>query len=528
MISRIFNQVTRALAAMLVSGWCAAGCATDDAVRAEQAPVAVAFESYLADSREATRATYPTLSSRGQLTTERLKAMGFGVFASYTKDTPWASADQTGTFDFMWNEDVTWNTAASRWEYSPVKYWPNDNQPADNQGAQGSQEHSYLSFFAFAPYVAVATPGSGFDVKAVDGDDAGTAPDHDGIVAVSANSNKANETTLYYRTSIAAPFDADESVDLLWAKATDRYKTDAEGYGYVDGRVPLVFKHTQALFTIAVQGLFDHKDNSDASTTYPDDRDPFTKILIESVDFSGSPLFTEGTLYPAVASTQDNALPKWVLNDEDANSDGTKDHQANIVVSKQDICPTLANRYLDGTWQKYWDEAVMNNGFLKETDIDGSGTYDAGDALALFNELPMGVSHTEVPLDYTNWDPSANNGAGAFEYKYRMVLPNDEYRALHPTEKMTVRMVYYVITYDERLTLVPATRPRYFSIVKNDITATFDTFSFKANKKYKLLLQPGLTTAKFEVTAVDGWDTPLTLDPEVVDWYTKSTELEVE
>jgi hypothetical protein len=89
-------------------------------------------------------------------------------------------------------------------------------------------------------------------------------------------------------------------------------------------------------------------------------------------------------------------------------------------------------------------------------------------------------------------------------------------------------MVYYVITYDQRLTLVNANRPKFFSIVKNDITATFDTFSFAPNKKYKLLLQPGLTTAKFTVTMVDSWDTPLTLDPEVVDWYTTTTEFNVE
>ena len=109
-----------------------------------------------------------------------------------------------------------------------------------------------------------------------------------------------------------------------------------------------------------------------------------------------------------------------------------------------------------------------------------------------------------------------------------MVLPNDEYRAGNPSKKMTVRMVYYVITYDERLTLVKTNMPKYFSIVKNDITATFDNFSFAPNKKYKLRLQPGLTSAKFEVTVVDEWDTPLTLDPEVVDWYETPIEYNVE
>lgn len=506
------------LSAILV---CLGGCSVEDVTPPDRQSASIVFAPYLQSSREGTRATYPA-GSGGTMNLTRLKEKGFGVFAQYTAAEIWSAYTNTEDtpFNFMWNQQVDWTEGSSAWTYSPVKYWPNDNQLADNQGAQGSQEHSYLSFFAYAPYTAVDTPGSGFSVK----NDANS----DGIVAVTANNTNASASYIYYRTSLENPFDTNESVDLLWAKATDRYKTDAEGYGYVSGRVPLVFKHAQALFTIAVQGLFDHKDNSDASTTYPADRDPFTKILIESVDFSGSPLFTEGTLYPAVASTQDATLPHWVLNEEDANSDGTKDHQANIVIANEDINLTFANRYLDGTWQTYWDESDMSQGLLKETDVDVSGAYDAGDALELFNRLPTGVSHTEVPLDYTNWDPAANDSAGAFEYKYRMVLPNDEYRAAHSDEKMTVRMVYYVITYDERLTLVKTNRPRYFSIVKNDITATFDTFSFAPNKKYKLLLQPGLTTAKFTVTMVDGWDTPLTLDPEVVDWYTKATELEVE
>jgi hypothetical protein len=156
--------------------------------------------------------------------------------------------------------------------------------------------------------------------------------------------------------------------------------------------------------------------------------------------------------------------------------------------------------------------------------MDESGAYDAGDALALYNQLPTGVSHTEVPLNYTDYDTEK----GKYEDYWYMILPNDEYRTAHSDKKMKVRMVYYVITYDPRLTLVNSGMPKYFSIVKNNITAVFDNFSFAPNKKYKLRLQPGVTSAKFEVTVVDGWDTPLTLDPEVVDWYTTTKEFNVE
>jgi len=451
------------------------------------------------------------------MTDERLKRLSFGVFAQQTGNTAWTDYAQTTTpFNFMWNQKVYYDT--DHWTYTPVKYWPNDNRPADDQSpaAQGSQLHSYLSFFAYAPYVSVADPGTGFNVKDYDGDDADTKPDHDGIVQVVGNATNTNASFLYYRTSNEKPFDPDESVDLLWARETDRYKMD--GGGYVNGHVDFLFKHALSLFTVTVQGLFDHKDNDDATTLYPDDRDPYTKILIESVDFSGSPIFTAGKMYVA-PNPANSQVPHWECD---------PDLQYNLRVEHENINPTFTNRYLDGTWMKYWNEEAPASGFLRETDVDDNGTYDAGDARALFNELPMGVSHTEVPLDYTNWDPSANDGAGAFEYKYRMVLPNDEYRAAHSGEKMTVRMVYYVITYDQRLTLVNSGMPKYFSIVKNDITAVFDNFSFAPNKKYKLRLQPGVTSAKFEVTVVDGWDTPMTLDPEVVDWYTTTKEFNVE
>ena len=484
---------------------CAQSTEGEQSPLSENAPVPVTFSTTIGTQKQ-TRATYP--DATGQLTTERLQQTGFGVFAQYTGSSAWSSYGKSTPFNFMWNQKVDWSDP--NWIYTPVKYWPNDNQPADDKGAQGSQLNSYLSFFAYAPYVqAAGLPGTG----------AG----NDGIIEMTANSTNVSGSYLYYRTSIAKPFDADESVDLLWATQRDLWKMKNSGEGYVDGHVNLPFKHALSLFTVTVQGLFDHANNDDTSTLYPDDRDIFTKILIESVDFSGSPIFTEGTMY--IAPNPDNAdVPHWEVNAEDANSDGTPDHLYNLIVDKENVNPTFANRYLDGTWKKYWDETTPANGMLWDTDTDDDGDMDETDALALYNQLPKGVSHDEVPLNYTDYDTENDK----YEDYYYMVLPNDEYRAAHSDKKMTVRIVYYVITYDERLTLVKTGMPKYFSIVKNDITATFGNFSLEPNKKYKLRLQPGLTSAKFEVTVVDGWDTPLTLDPEVVDWYETPKEYNVE
>lgn len=523
-MNRTFYTIHLLLTVLLLCLW---GCSAEEVTPPSQQPVAIAFDSYIQSSRQGTRATYPT-EAEGTMDLDKLKTQGFGVFAQYTGDKIWSTYTKTVPFNFMWNQAVDWTDP--NWTYTPVKYWPNDNQHADDQGATGSQTHSYLQFFGYAPKVEPADLPGTLDAGGVLSDAGGPddLAEQDGIIAMTANTVNADASCLYYRTSLEKPFDPDESVDLLWAKAQDRYKyddtSDAADDGRVSDKVDLLFKHALSLFTVTVQGLFDHKDNDDVSTLYPDDRDIYTKILIESVDFSGSPLFSAGKMYLA-PQPADATVPHWVLDDSDGDdADTAPDYKTSISVIGQDVNPTFWNRYLDGTYKPYWDESDMSQGLLKETDVNEDGVFDATDALALFNQLPMGVSHTEVPLNYTAYDEET----GKYADYYYMVLPNDEYRATHSTEKMTVRMVYYVITYDERLTLVNANRPKFFSIVKNDITATFDTFSFAPNKKYKLRLQPGLTTVKFEVTMVDGWDTPLTLDPEVVDWYTTTTEFNVE
>lgn len=66
-----------------------------------------------------------------------LQAASFGVFGSYTGRLTYENT--TVSSDFMYNQQVTYNSGI--WSYSPVKYWPNDSR-------------DYVSFFAYAPYVA--------------------------------------------------------------------------------------------------------------------------------------------------------------------------------------------------------------------------------------------------------------------------------------------------------------------------------------------------------------------------------------
>ena len=73
---------------------------------------------------------------------EALKDKGFGVFGFYTGKVDYEN--MTVTPDFMWNQKVVGTGTAPdiKWTYTPVKYWPNE-------------EEDKISFFAYAPYQAV-------------------------------------------------------------------------------------------------------------------------------------------------------------------------------------------------------------------------------------------------------------------------------------------------------------------------------------------------------------------------------------
>lgn len=428
----------------------------------EEALVAVSFDTYLQKS-PTTRATYP--DNVGSITLDQLKETGFGVSACYSGNTPFVYSSSSDAytpddvFNFMYNQQVTWDISTLSWTYDPVKYWPNDNNPADDEGAIGSQDYSYVSFYAYAPWVAgTALPAT-------------PEPSDNGIIAITNNETNAGVSYLTYRT--ASSMKVSESVDLLWATQPNLYKTKTTGEGYVNGRVPFHFIHALSRFTVTVQGLFDHTDNGDTSTTYPDDVDDDTRILIESVEITSPTVYQEGRMYLA-PRPDDATVPYW----ENLTNTGTLN----------------------------FDDAVIQSSLLYTG--NPADQTDAATAKADFEALPTGVTHTETSL-FTS---------------------DNTYYTFPPTtdtpQPLTVRIVYYTITYDEHLLL---NTPKYYSIVKNDVTYTStQNITFDANKTYTLRLQPGLTTVKFEVKEVDEWGSRILLAAEVKDWKTETHEYDID
>lgn len=86
---------------------------------------AISFDGYLGRSAVAVNGTRGSVETK-----ETLKNKGFGVFGKY-------DAGEGQTSDFFVNQKVTYSTTASKWTYSPLRFWP----------TQG-----HIDFLAYAPY----------------------------------------------------------------------------------------------------------------------------------------------------------------------------------------------------------------------------------------------------------------------------------------------------------------------------------------------------------------------------------------
>ncbi len=187
------------------------GCSKDDAGAVDSAQSPIEFTT----DGPALFITRSVIENNSQL-----QSAGFGVLAYYTGTYTWDLCDGSGAVghtskvapNFMYNQQVSWST--DHWTYSPVKYWPNDNNTADGSGATGSQTRSYVSFYAYAPY-----NGTG--------------------IALSNNTTTGAPTINY-------TWGAEN--DLLYASQLDCYKTMTSpgSYGTVGGQVPFNFQHALA------------------------------------------------------------------------------------------------------------------------------------------------------------------------------------------------------------------------------------------------------------------------------------------
>ena len=277
MLNKIYKQTNSqsfmkkylviAAAAAVVLG----ACAKVETVQNTRDENVVTFGVY-AGNTAVTRATY------GDITTANLQTStdGFGVFAYYTQANDWASTD---TPNFMYNQQVKYNSSANttlypaKWEYTPLKYWPNGQNSTTVETGTFADK---LSFYAYAPHIATVNtvPAAGQGITAMSANNAGGAP----------------------TVTFTVPSKAEEQIDLLWATPVLNQTHKA-----LNGKVAFTFSHALTKLNFQAQAVVDAVNPTTANLGAE------TTIILESLEIKADGTKT-GTLTLDSATP---ATPNW-------------------------------------------------------------------------------------------------------------------------------------------------------------------------------------------------------------------------
>lgn len=506
-----------ALAAMLF-----AGCTSSDELttlesikQAENAATPISFGTYM--GKTGTRTTGGTT---GNITTTSLKTgthstSGFGVIAYHTNTVDWAGPSNTVIPNFMWNQQVKWNSTNGVWSYTPVKFWPNDystgvvdNQEGSGQAnkAYGSQDGGKVSFFAYAPWVNFGTTPVTYNGKTASQE---ATPAGDGITAITAN-NETAEPQVYYILDNA---DLNNAVDLLWGlrgnssgynMATNT--SDAASVGdynlnltkqSVSEQVNFLFKHALAKLgghtattdpagvTTGLQVVLDVDDGSlsdgvkTGTAIFGGTKQANTLVTVKSIEIYDLKT-ANGKALPGVSET---------------NSDLVKEGWFNLAT---------------GTWAA--TALGVNSGATYSSTV-GTGSGDVGELNAYIKEgNPTAVL---VAGNFSKWQISSADVTGVTTSPQDVYTDASAVPALvlipsNTAQTLVVRVQYVVRTYDPNLADdanddTGTNRP--WTKVTQTITSkvTIPANALKANTYYKLLIHLGLTSVKFSASVCD-WE----------------------
>ena len=270
----MLKSVTSIIAPMLAV-LCAVSCHESDLTTTSQeaAPQQIGFHGSVEEAE--TRAV-----GDGELTTALLKERGFGVYCWYTGSadftTPKPASARTGSTQpylmLMRNQKVTWDNAATAWDYAPKKYWPQD--PTEK-----------LTFRAYAPYtdylLTDATTGMPQLPVVVTKDDYHNGAQHDPLWG----------TGRY----VADEKYGDHYDNVTYATSSHRTTPDATADNTTDGYIHWYFHHGMSKLVFKAKLADEAPD---------DERIKITAIKLE-------PLYTRGLLDLSSASTQASDKPTW-------------------------------------------------------------------------------------------------------------------------------------------------------------------------------------------------------------------------
>lgn len=441
----------------------------------------------------ATRAGYEGIITTTELkntATGKAGESGFAVFGFYT-------GTSQMTFDvnkaitsnvkpnFMYNQQVTWD-GSSKWTYTPVKFWPNGidaaNAASSPSNTATEAAPQYLSFYAYAPYVAVTQNGSDQTQNA-------TATGNYGIINITGN-NAQNDPKITYKFkdgSTTWDLTAANNVDLLWGMAGS---------------------HTG-------KSTYDETDNTDQERDTTEYNVNLTKqSTAETVDF-----YFKHAL--AKFGGRDNNKSYFkVVADIDGNSANpetaglpTKDGTTLITLTEVTITSgTEANNILGG--------GIFDIATGKWANTSPSPTYiDANTTLktSVYN------AETITDLNTAVWEPksttpsytsSAWNPTGVTTDLQDVYSANSEPFYLIPgvaNQTLQIKVSYIVRTYDANLNASASGEANgTWTKVPQTITNNVTLADLEPNKVYTLVMHLGLTSVKFSA--------------EVANWQNKSDD----
>jgi hypothetical protein len=448
-----------------------AACSENDVAEKQSPQVttesdAVDFDVYT--SRGATRAVGQT----GVITTDILKSgtAGFGVFGYYTNSERYSGITKP---NFFYNQQVKYDAGDSRWEYTPVKYWPNE------YGTDAiSDQVDRVTFFAYAPYVDV-DPLTGIVKEGSEDTDKPYATTN--IISMTRN-NVTGDPHIRYSASMNPAY----CTDLLYGVAANNFTSSnssvnpnniAKGSPYKDvvkpgtdanSKIKFDFKHALAQLKVKIDANV--VDMTTGSTNIQNTK---TRIWVRSVTFEG--ITRDGSLNLNSVAPD----PLWYdINGVNKITTGTLTVHDGLKDGREPLekAPTE-------------EPATFNQKLIQSEKYKFTGTGSAAE----FDMASLpGVTSTPEPL--------FEGGETVF--------------AIPTGEKMKVTIVYDVETYDPNLAFYLSDGETLGSTVENKISKTVETFgNIKAGYCYYLQLHLGMRTVDF--------------DAEVTDWQNQGGDIDL-
>lgn len=477
---------------------------------------AVQFGTYLSKSTTS-RAAYEKGPIDNSDTDQGLKNAKFGVFSYLTKDDYTTSTSKAP--DFMYDQEVSWTSP--NWVYSPVKYWPNGNDAANaandpsNTALQDETNAKKLSFFAYAPYMAMSSFGTaGTGTAGTEFPSALSANTNFQTVASPTTTNGiVGMTTNTFTGNVWLKFNmptatTKEAVDLLWGVRgsgtynetdnTDNTGTVGSDYNInltkqtVPEKVSFLFKHALAKLGGSTVTTSEDLDAASSNCDFMIKVDVDNNYGSSQKDYFDTDFDNTKTLVTVkdvkiedakTAHDRDNRITE-------TTSDLFKDGWFNIETGTWDMTGaqkggTLEINVQNGTEDKSANKYTLNPQ-IKEVGVGGGSGQKAvptGTPAVWASGNPSGVTVEALPL-YANEDAPAI-----------MLIPGDADQTIYVT------VDYFVRTADANLSTGYS---EVEQVITNKVVLPHELL--KSNNVYKIVMHLGLTSVKFEAIVSD-WQT---------------------